>query len=115
MAQPAGEIGQVRDEELPAVRVIVAPDPGGRVFPDDLDPADVVFDASSTPMLIWRERYPIGRGWRSGWVLSFDADGKGNLDDYIVGLSLADIDTAVTQAREYLRATGYPAGGWPLC
>jgi hypothetical protein len=111
-SNPAGEIGQLRDEELPAIRVIVPPDPGGRVFSDDLDPGDVVFDGNLTPMLIWHERYPVGRGWRSGWVLNFDADGKGNPDDYIVGLSLGDIDAAVTQAREYLRASEYPAGGW---
>jgi hypothetical protein len=112
MPNPAGEIGQLRDEELPAIRVIVPADPSGRVFFDDLDPGDVVFDGNLTPMLIWHERYPVGRGWRSGWVLSFDADGNGNPDDYIVGLSLADIDAAVAQAREYLRATEYPAGGW---
>ena len=29
-------------------------------------------------MLVWHERYPVGRGWRSGWVLSYDTDGKGN-------------------------------------
>ncbi len=114
MPNPPGEIGHVRDEELPAIRVIVPPDPSGRLFADDLDPGDVVFDASLMPMLVWHERYPVGRGWRSGWVLSFDADGTGNRDDYIVGLSLGDVDAAVTQARGYLRATGYPAGGWPL-
>jgi hypothetical protein len=84
MSTPAGDIGQLRDEELPAIRVVVPPDPGGRLFSDDLDPDDVVFDGNLTPMLIWHERYPVGRGWRSGWVLSFDADGKGNPDDYIV-------------------------------
>jgi hypothetical protein len=113
MPTPPGEIGQVRNEELPAIRVIVAPDPTGRLFADDLDPGDVVFDGNLTPMLVWHERYRIGRGWRSGWVLSFDTDGKGNPDDYIVGLSLGDLDVAVRRAREYLRATGYPAGGWP--
>jgi hypothetical protein len=112
MADPAGEIGRLRDEQLPAVRVIVPPDPGGRVFDDDLAPGDVVFDGSRTPMLVWHERYPVGRGTRSGWVLSFDRDGQGHLDDYIVGLVLADIDAAVTQARGYLRSLGYPAGGW---
>jgi len=112
MAQPAGEIGHVRDDELPAVRVIVPPDPGGRLFADDLGADDVVFDGSLTPMLIWHERYPIGRGWRSGWVLTYATDGRGNRDDYIVGLSLADLDAAVFQAREYLRAVNYPTGGW---
>ena len=112
MAQSAGEIGHLRDDELPAVRVIVPPDPNGRLFADDLGAEDVVFDTSLTPMLVWHERYPVGRGWRSGWVLSFDTDGKGNPDDYIVGLSLGDLDGAVRRAREYLRATGYPAGGW---
>ncbi|MDQ2814964.1 MAG: hypothetical protein M3Z75_24705 [Actinomycetota bacterium] len=103
MSKPAGEIGHLRDEELPAVRVIVPPDLGGRVFEDDLDPGDVVFDSHLTAMLIWHERYPLGRGWRSGWVLSYDT-GNGNLDDYIVGLSLADVDAAVAQARNYLRS-----------
>jgi hypothetical protein len=114
MSKPAGEIGQLRDEELPAVRVIVPPDRSGRVFEDDLDPADVVFDGNRTAMLVWYERYPLGRGWRSGWVLRYDADGQGNPDDYIVGLSLADVDAAVAQARDYLRAVGYRARGWPL-
>ncbi len=41
MANPAGEIGQLREEELPVVRVIVPPDPSGRVFEDDLDPGDL--------------------------------------------------------------------------
>jgi hypothetical protein len=108
MSKPAGEIGHLRDEELPAVRVIVPPDLSGRVF------EDVVFDGNLTAMLIWHERYPLGRGWRSGWVLSYDTDGKGNPDDYIVGLSLADVDAAVAQARDYLRSLGYPAAGWPL-
>jgi hypothetical protein len=113
MTHPAGEIGQVRDEELPAIRVIVPPDFGGRLFSDDLGPGDLVFDGSRTPMLVWHERYPVGRGWRSGWVLSFDADGRGTPDDYIVGLSLGGVDAAVKQARDYLRAMGYPVGGWP--
>jgi hypothetical protein len=73
MSKPAGEIGRLRDEELPAVRVIVPPDPSGRVFEDDLDPGDVVFDGKRTAMLIWHERYPLGRGWRSGWVLSWSS------------------------------------------
>jgi hypothetical protein len=113
MPKPAGEIGRLRDEELPAVRVIVPPDRSGRVFEDDLDPGDVVFDGNLTAMLIWHERYPLGRGWRSGWVLRYDAGGDGNPDEYIVGLSLADVDAAVAQARAYLRSVGYPAGGWP--
>ena len=46
-------------------------------------------------------------------MLSYDTDGKGNPDDYIVGLGLPDVDAAVAQAREYLRAVGYPAAGWP--
>ncbi len=62
MADPAGEIGQLRDEELPAVRVIVPADPGGRTFDDDLAPGDVIFDGNRTPMLVWHERYPAG-GW----------------------------------------------------
>ena len=113
MASPTGEIGQLRDEELPAVRVIVPPDPSGRVFEDDLDPADLVFDGKLTPMLVWHERYPVGRGWRSGWVLVYDPDGSGNSDDYIVGLGLRDVDAAVAQAREYLRSVDYPADGRP--
>jgi hypothetical protein len=48
MSTPAGEIGHLRDEELPAVRVIVPPDLSGRVFEDDLDPGDVVFDGNRT-------------------------------------------------------------------
>jgi hypothetical protein len=47
-------------------------------------------------------------------VLTYDADGKGNPDDYIVGLGLADVDAAVAQARDYLRSVGYRARGWPL-
>jgi hypothetical protein len=113
MANPTGEIGRLREEELPAVRVIVPPDPGGRVFEDDLAPGDLVFDGNLTPMLVWHERYPIGRGWRSGWVLSYHTDGNGNSDDYIVGLTLPDVDAAVAQARGYLRSVGYPAAGWP--
>jgi hypothetical protein len=111
MSKPAGEIGRLRDEELPAVRVIVPPDLSGRVFEGDLDPGDVVFDGNRTAMLIWHDRYRLGRGWRSGWVLSYDADGLGNPDDYIVGLSLADVDAAVPQARDYLRSVGYRARG----
>ena len=111
VANPTGEIGQLREEELPVVRVIVPPDPSGRVFEDDLDPGDLVFDGNLTPMLVWHERYPVGRGWRSGWVLSYDTDGNGNPDDYIVGLVLSDVDAAVAQAREYLRSVGYPAAG----
>ena len=88
MANSTGKIGQLREEELPVVRVIVPPDPNGRVFEDDLDPGDLVFDGKLTPMLVWHERYPVGRGWRSGWVLSYDTDGNGNSDDYIVGLAL---------------------------
>ena len=41
MANPTGEIGRLREEELPAVRVIVPPDPGGRMFEDDLGPGDL--------------------------------------------------------------------------
>jgi len=48
-----------------------------------------------------------------GWVLSYHADGNGNSDDYIVGLGLPDVDAAVEQARQYLRAVGYPVAGWP--
>jgi hypothetical protein len=114
MGHPAGEIGQLRAEELPAIRVIVPADPDGRLFSDDLGPGDVVFDGKLTPMLVWHERYPLGRGWRSGWVLSYDTDGQGNPDDYIVGLSLGGVDGAVAQAREYLRSVGYPVGGWPV-
>ena len=114
MTNPSGEIGQLRDEELPAIRVIVLPALGGRMFQDDLDLSDVESDGSLMPMLIWHDRYPLGRGWRSGWVLTYDTDGKGNPDDYIVGLGLADIDAAVAQARDYLRAVGYPVGGWSL-
>jgi hypothetical protein len=73
-----------------------------------------VFDGKRTPMLVWHERYPLGRGWRKGWVLSYDTDGRGNPDDYIVGLHLAGVDAAVAQAREYLRSVGYPVGGWSL-
>ena|SRR5581483_4040094 len=112
MTPPAGEIGQLRNEDLPAIRVIVPPDTRRRLFADDLDPGDVVFDGQLTAMLVWHERYPIGRGWRSGWVLSYDTDGRGNPDDYIVGLGLGDIDAAVAQARDYLRAVGYPVSGW---
>jgi hypothetical protein len=108
MANPTGEIGQLREDEFPVVRVIVPADPSGRVFEDDVDPGDLVFDGKLTPMLVWHERYPVGRGWRSGWVLSYDTDGKGNPDDYIVGLGLPDVDAAVAQARQYLRAVGYP-------
>jgi hypothetical protein len=95
VANATGEIGQLRDEELPVVRVIVPPDRSGRVFEDDLAPGDLVFDGKLTPMLVWHEHYPVGRGWRSGWVLSYDTDGKGNPDDYIVGLRLSDVDAAV--------------------
>jgi hypothetical protein len=42
------------------------------------------------------------------------ASGRGNPDDYIVGLSLAGVDAAVAQARDYLRSVGYRARGWPL-
>ena len=59
-------------------------------------------------MLIWHEHYPVGRGWRSGWVLSYDTDGKGNSDDYIVGLGLPDVDAAVAQAREYRAQSATP-------
>ena len=45
-------------------------------------------------------------------MLSYDTDGQGNPDDYIVGLGLGDVDAAVAQARGYLRAVGYPASGW---
>jgi hypothetical protein len=114
VANLAGEIGQLRDEGLPAIRVIVPPDLRARLFKDDLDPDDVIFDRNLTPMLIWHERYPVGRGWRTGWVLRFDSDGQGNPDDYIVGLSLGAVDAAVTQAREYLRSLGYPPCGWRL-
>ena len=75
---------------------------------------DVTFDDNRTAMLVWHERYPVGRGSRSGWVLNYDSDGQGHVDDYIVGLVLADVDAAVTQARDYLRSVGYPAGGWSL-
>src|ERR1700748_1327426 len=112
VATPTGEIGELRDEALPVVRVIVPPDRSGRVFEDDLDPGDLVFDSKLTPMLVWHERYPIGRGWRSGWVVRFGTDGQGNPDDYIVGLGLPDVDAAVAQAREYMRSVGYPPAGW---
>ena len=112
MTNPAGQIGQLREDELPVVRVIVPADPGGRLFQDDLDPGDLVFDGMLTPMLVWHEHYPIGRGWRSGWALSYDTHGHGNPDDYIVGLRLPDVDAAVVQARQYLRSVGYPAAGW---
>jgi len=112
VANPTGEIGQLREEELPVVRVIVPPDRSGRMFEDDLTPGDLVFDGKLTPMLVWHEHYPVGRGWRSGWVLRYDTDGKGNPDDYIVGLGLPDVDVAVAQARQYMRSVGYPLTGW---
>jgi hypothetical protein len=65
MSKPAVEIGHLRDEELPAVGVIVPPDLSGRVFEDDLDRRDVVFDGNLTAMLVWYKRCPLGRGWRS--------------------------------------------------
>ena len=99
------------DREIVISRVISAP--RELVFEDDLDSAGLVFDGKLTPMLVWHEYYPVGRGWRSGWVLSYDTDGHGNPDDYIVGLGLPDVDAAVAQAREYLRSVGYPAAGWP--
>jgi hypothetical protein len=113
VTDPAGEIGKLREEELPVIRVIVPPDPRSRVFEDDLDSAGLVFDGKLTPMLVWHEYYPVGRGWRSGWVLSYDTDGHGNPDAYIVGLGLPDVDAAVAQARDYLRSVGYPPAGWP--
>ncbi len=112
MVNPAGDAGQLRDEELPAIRVIVPAAREGRWFPGDLDLDGVSFDGNLTPMLIWHDRYPLGRGWRSGWVLTYDTDGQGHPDDYIVGLVLADLDAAVAHARDYLRAVGYPVGGW---
>ena len=57
---PAGfPVTRLREEELPVVRVIVQPDPDGRVFEDDLDPGDLVFDGKLKPMLVWHERYPV--------------------------------------------------------
>jgi hypothetical protein len=35
VANPTGKIGQLRDEALPVVRVIVPPDRSSRVFEDD--------------------------------------------------------------------------------
>jgi hypothetical protein len=35
------------------------------------------------------------------------------ITDYIVGLSLADVDAAVAHARDYLRSVGYRARGGP--
>src|SRR5260370_7757036 len=84
MSKPAGEIGHLRDEELPAVRVIVPPDLSGRVFEDDLHPGDVVFAGNRTAMLIWHERYPLGPGGRSGWVLTYATDATPNLHDYLL-------------------------------
>src|SRR5580704_6556071 len=49
VANPTGEIGQLREEELPVVRAIVPPDLSGPVFEDDLDPADLVFDGKLSP------------------------------------------------------------------
>ena len=113
MANPDGEIGQLREEELPVVRVIVLLILSGRVFADDLDPGDLVFDGKLTPMLGLAPALPGRPRWRSGWVLSYDTDGNGNPDAYIVGLGLPDVDAAVAQAREYLRSVGYPRAGWP--
>jgi len=48
-----------------------------------------------------------------GWLLSYDAGGNRNPEDYIVGLGLPDVDAVVAQAREYLRSVGYPAAGRP--
>jgi hypothetical protein len=78
----------------PPPRVIIPPDTQGRVFDDDLGPGNIVFDRNLTPILTWHERCPVGRGWRSGWLLIYDTDGTGNLDGYIVGFSLGDIDAA---------------------
>jgi hypothetical protein len=114
MAKPTGEIGRLRDEDLPAIRVIVPPDVGSRAFQDDLEQGEIVFDDRATPMLVWHDHYRLGRGWRSGWVLTYDADGKGSPEDYIVGLRLGDLDAAVAQARDYLRSVGYPVGGWSM-
>jgi hypothetical protein len=48
-----------------------------------------------------------------GWVLSYDTDGMGNPDDYIVGLTLADVDAAVARARDYGRRSRPPGARRP--
>lgn len=112
MARERRELGQVHDEEKPAIRVIVLADSNGRAFDDDPDPGDVVFDSSLTPMLVYRDSYPALGGRRSGWVLHYDTDGQGNPDDWFIGFEVTGVDLVIGVARAHLRKIGYPDDGW---
>jgi len=54
MANATGEIGQLREEELPVVRVIVPPDPDGRVFEGGMEAPRAPALASCASCLMWR-------------------------------------------------------------
>jgi hypothetical protein len=103
MANPAGEIGQLREEELPVVRVIVPPDPSGPVFEDDLDPGDLVVDGKRTPMLVWHERYPVGHPRLAGrryHRLHMPRTGPGTARDLAAtGADLADRQPGLSPAE----------------
>ena len=45
------------------IRVVVLPDPDGRLFDDDVDPGDVVFDEQGTPILQYGRHAGHGIGW----------------------------------------------------
>jgi hypothetical protein len=71
MIGPAGQAGQLREDELPAIRVMVPAAADRRRFRDDLALDDVGFDSRRTAMLVWHDRYPIGRGYPiGGWARS---------------------------------------------
>jgi len=103
------------EEELARVRVIVPPDPSGRVFEDYLDPGTWYSTASCHQC--WfpgtkRVTRSAAAGDRAGGS-SMTTDGTGTQTTNNRLLGLPDVRWAAAQAREYLRSFGYPAAGWP--